>query len=270
MLDEDETTEVDSAPEGDASPENDTAAPSPWDERLSKYPDAIREQVLDGMKYVEGLTTKKFQEAADFRKQAEPYMGIQGLTDWQPEELTQGLDLLQRLMDEEQAPELVRSLAEHYGLQLADDGEDWDDDDPEDEDGDPDFDSRIDERVKPLQEYVEQQQQREREREAHQQISSTFEEIEKQAGRKVGEDEREQVLTIAQGLIGKSDNPIKAGWDAYTQIVERAQKGLVTQKRREPGQAEVGPSNPDGTPQPSTSFEDAKDEVAAYLKARAA
>jgi hypothetical protein len=272
MLDEAETPEVDAAPEGDATTENDTHGP--WDEYLGEVPESIRDRVLDGMKHVEGLTTQKFQEAAEFRKQAEPYLGIDGLTKWDPSELQIGLQILDQLQDPEHGPDIVRRMAEQYGLKIADadeDDGDWDDDEGYDDDGaEPDIAELVKQHVQestaPLTQYMQEQQRKAEEAEASRQVAESFDAIQKEAGREFDDEEKNLLFQLAQGFIGKNDDPLRAGWDAYKQITGRAQKGLVEQKRREPGQAEVGPSKPDGSFQPSTSFEDAKDEVMAYLQ----
>lgn len=272
MLDEAETPEVDAAPAGDATTENDTHGP--WDEYLGEVPESIRDRVLDGMKHVEGLTTKKFQEAAEFRKQAEPYMGIDGLTKYDPSELQIGLQILEQLQDPERMPEIARRIAEQAGLTIADadldDEEGWDDEEPEDDGEQPDVSElvkrQVQEATAPLTQHLQEQQRQAEEQKAQQYVADTMAAIQKEAGREFDEEEQQLLMQLSAGHVGKTDDPLRAGFETYKQIVGRAQKGLVAQKRREPGQAEIGASKPDGSFTPSTSFADAKDEVMAYLQ----
>lgn len=273
MLDEADTPEVDAAPEGDATPDND--ATTPWSDYLGEVPESIRDRVLDGMKHVEGLTTKKFQEAAEFRKQAEPYLGIDGLTKWDPQELQVGLQILDQLQDPERGADIARRIAEQYGLKIADETPEdeggWDDDEEFTETGeDPDIAElvkrQVQEATQPFTQQLQEQQRQAEEQKAQQYVTDTMAAIQKEAGREFDEEETGLLMQLASAHVGKTDDPIRAGFETYKQIIGRGQKGLVAQKRQEPGQAEIGASKPDGSFTPSTSMSDAKDEVFAYLQ----
>lgn len=251
--------------QGDAA----SQSSSPWDPWISEQeiPEPAQHYVRNAFKHAEGLTTKRFQEAAEFRKQWEPYQQV-GIHEWDPQGLQQGLALLEALEDEERGPEVIRQLAEHYGVLGGDDEVD-DDEDGEDE---PDINSVLDEKLAPIQQFIQSQQQERIQQEAQSYFDDALKQIKKDAGRDLSDEEQTRVLQIAQSQAkaGEKD-PIGSAWGIYKSIITDAERGVMSQKRQEPGRAEVGPSRPAATPdRGDLPLEDqGKQELREWARARA-
>lgn len=243
---------------------------SPWDSHLETYPEPIRDHVLAAMKHVEGHTTKQLQEFAELRKQYEPYADLK-LHERDPTEVSGYLTLAQALDDPEQGPDMVRKLADYYGLTIADIEDELEDQPDEGDDLEPDevpneLQALLDARLKPFEEEREAREQAERLAEAQAKAEATMSEIEAEIGQSLPDDVRDDLYEIGNGFLGKVDDPLRHAWGLLSRHTTRAQSQLVDNKLREPGQAEVGPSSPASGPQISKSMADAKAEVAALLR----
>lgn len=248
-------TDVDEAPDGTAG-EGDAAASgapkngTPWDEYLNeKVPEPLRAMVLPHMQHVEGLTTKKLQEAAELRKQWDGLIG-----DRDPEVVAQYLKIAEQLDDPEQGPELIPKIAELYGLsiaeaqELADDIEDGQPDEGDDQtDIDALVEQRVQERLAPIESRFEAQEHEKRVAEVQEQIDTSLAAIKEQVGDANWSDELAKDIEQAAVLFkdeGSVDKAIAKGWEFLKRQTSRAQTGLLAAKRDEPGQAEIGGSQP--------------------------
>jgi hypothetical protein len=83
------------------------SGPIPWD--LSSVSEELRPHVEAALKGVEGGVTKRFQEHADFRKQWEPYAGVEGLSEISPEDMARLVAFHQTASDEQQFEQWLRN-----------------------------------------------------------------------------------------------------------------------------------------------------------------
>lgn len=236
--------------EGDAAASEAPNSATPWDEYLNeKVPEPLRAMVLPHMKHVEGLTTQKLQEAAELRKQWDGLIG-----DRDPEMVAQYLKIAEQLDDPEQGPELIPKIAELYGLSIAEAQEladDIEDDQPDEGDDPTDIDAlleeRLAERLGPLESKLEAQEHQKRVAEVQSQIDTSLAAIKEQVGEANWSDELGEDIQQAAVMFkdeGSVDKAIEKGWEFLKRQSARAQTGLLAAKRGEPGQAEIGGSQP--------------------------
>jgi hypothetical protein len=90
------------------------SGPIPWD--LSSVSEELRPHVEAALKGVEGGVTKRFQEHADFRKQWEPYAGVEGLSEISPEDMARLVAFHQTASDEQQFEQWLRAVAQEFGI----------------------------------------------------------------------------------------------------------------------------------------------------------
>jgi hypothetical protein len=247
--------------EGDATDQSST----PWDSYLDEHeiPPGFRGPTLEAMKYVESQRSKKFQEYESTHKQFEQYRDI-GIHDWEPESLRTALAITEAL--DQRDPDALRQIVEYYGYELPDglgDEDEGDEDEGGDVDEGPDLDSLLDERLAPLNEFVQSEMQKRAKADAEQYIESALSAIEKDLGRSLKDGERDRLFKMAAGLAqGGSQDSLAEAWDLQKQIVMDAEKGFLASKAGEPGAAEVGPSAPSvqGKDYSGMSLEDAKQQ----------
>src|SRR4051812_42386476 len=85
---------------------------------LSGVPESVRAQVESLLKEYDGNVTRKFQEAAEYRKQWEPY-GELGITDVDPTELSDLMAFREIASDPEAFKEWHQAIGEQLGLAPA-------------------------------------------------------------------------------------------------------------------------------------------------------
>jgi hypothetical protein len=219
-----------------------------WDSWLAEneVPEPAHGYVRDALKHHDGLTTKKFQEHAEFRKQWEPYAGIEGFDQWDPEDLAEALPVIQMLMDEDQQVDAVRSMAISLGL-LPEDGEDdepfADDlDDGGEPEGPPAW---FEAQFAPMREFMERQQQQELAESSQRYIDKGFEAIRSELGRDLTDGEDADIRDRAEGYARRGDqDPIASAWAAHKKVRTQVEKDFLGSKSQEPGRAEIGHSAP--------------------------
>lgn len=247
----------------------------PFAKYLADAPEDAREWASGFAKKIEGDTTKRFQEAAEFRKQWEPYAGVEGLTDIPADDLSQYLQLITTLdgIGTDEGVALARQIAELHGLAIADDTGDQDPDDP-----DPDADLReqireelrqeMEDRFKPYDEARQAAEYEQTVAEQARSIEASLEAIDKDRGKALSEDQRKQVLEASRAFIDQ-DDPVKAGYQFWTSIVGSAEQGLVKGKQGEPEPAERG-GQPAAQKPAIRSIEDATNALRERLAAERA
>src|SRR3954453_16128001 len=122
----DQTAPTPAQPEGQGGEENLTAGLYDF----ASAPEDYRPYLEEYAKKTDGLITKKFQEAAEFRKQWEPQADL-GILDVPREDLEGLLQLNELAKDEEAFDNWLREVAQARGIL---DGEPVDDDDEDDDD----------------------------------------------------------------------------------------------------------------------------------------
>lgn len=214
---------------------------------LSGVPDAVRDAVMPLLKEYEGNVTKKFQEAAEFRKQWEPY-GELGINDVQPDELQELLAFRQIAQDPEQFREWHQAVAEELGFN-QDPGE-------TPESGEPDFKSLIaealDERLGPIEQAYQSQQESTALQQAETFINTKLDEL----AAEHGEFDRDAVCQLALAYDNQPDALERAHKD-YSRLIGAAEKNLLDGKLNQPETPQQGGQPPSSVPQVKT-FEQAK------------
>jgi hypothetical protein len=219
---------------------------------LSSVPEDVRPVVEEHLKAIEGNVTRKFQEAAEFRKQWEPLQEL-GVDQWDPESLEWLLSIGERLSGGD--PEAVfRELAE----QFSDQGE------PEVLDDDPValVKQELEEQFAPMREQFQEFQQQRALQEQTQALYHELQEIEGERGEKIGDDELDELLEIAAAQFMTSEQPLRDAIGFRDRIASAAQKRLVSQKLSDPQAAEGGGRASTQVLPPAT-FEEAKEAALA-------
>lgn len=227
---------------------------------LSSYPAELHDVARGIAKQVQGNVTKSFQEHADFRKTWEPFSQVEGLSDTDPEQLTellqfaqiagdpgqfdQWLDQTIGLLAEQQpdrAEALLGRLAERGLLDGEGEGE------GDEEAGGLDaasmremFSEMLDERLGPVEQHITQTTQQGREAAAKQAIGEALKEVEgAHQGTKFDAD-AVQRLALTFDKAEDAKGAIEAGYKEWLRITGQAEGELIDEKLGQPG---PGPGN---------------------------
>lgn len=227
---------------------------------LSAAPPEIRPFIEQEMKKVEANVTRKFQEAADFRKKWEPYEGIDGLGDLEPEDLSRLLQFHSEVLSDPDAFEnWYRAVGEEMGIAAEPQGREEEGGEGEDF-TDPALEAAIervlqtvDERLKPFEETLTEQQQEQRITEAQEEIRGELDALKEE----YGEFNEDLVCQLALAYDGSPDAIQKAFAD-YQRFQGQTESNAFESKDEAPDAALSG-----GTPatqvEPITDFKTAKD-----------
>jgi hypothetical protein len=227
----------------------------------------IRDAVAPHLKAIEGNVTKKFQEAADYRKQWSPYEEV-GIKDVPPETLQELLAFAKMASDPTQSDqfnEWLKTAAEERGLM----GESVDDSDLEVGEMSPDkiqelIAEKVSEALKPIEERTQQQEQQRLEQEASQEITSQLEQIRKD-NPDLPEGAENAIVRLAYSYADEDKDPIGKGFAEYQELIGMGEKGLFAKKAGQP-QTPEGPGAADTSPEKISSFGDPRLKQAALAK----
>ena len=228
---------------------------------LSGVPEGVRDQVLSLLKEHDGAITRKFQEAAEFRKQWEPYSEL-GLNDIDPSELSDLLAFREIASDPEQFAEWYQAIGEQMGLGGGEDelGVDGDDDDGMSPERFEEMLGRaLDQRLGPIEQTFEAQQQQQALSQAESYINSQLDELQEQHG----EFDREAVCQLALAYEGQE--AVQQGFADYQRLIGAAEKGFIDKKLQAPPTAEQG-GRPGTQAQPITQFSEASQQAREMLR----
>jgi hypothetical protein len=226
------------------------------------------------LKKIEGNATKKFQEAAEYRKQWQPYEEL-GVTDVPPEQLQELLQLGQIAKDPEQFDNWLRYMAQERGI-LSQEGESPEDGAEEDDGEDIDLaealqpllEQMFEQRLGPLQQSLAQQQQEQAVSQANQQLDQEFEKLSQEFH--LGElngDQQHDIFALALPFAESGhEDPLRAGVERYLQITGQAQRSLVESKVDQP-QAAVAGGQPNTAPEKVDGFSGAKQAALERMRA---
>lgn len=231
---------------------------------LSQAPEELRPYLEQELQKIVGNVGRRFEEAADFRKQWEPFDKVEGLRDVPVEELQELVEFREVFSDEEKFEDWWTQVGEKLGFFEGAEGEEEGEESPEGET--PAWAQTLMERldalegtVKPISESVSQQEARARQDAAQAAIDTTLDALEGEHG----EFDRNAVATLA---IPFSDDPIeeaiKKGFAQYQQIAGKAQGELADSKNGQPNPAKPG-GQPDTSPQQFTDLNDPRLKAAA-------
>lgn len=237
---------------------------APYAEYLERLPEEIRGDVEPIFKEWDGNVTKKFQEAADFRSQWEPYKDL-GLSDVPQEEVSNLLALRELAANNPEGfDSWLRETATERGLLGDSSLEDpFAEEDPYAE-SDP-----LDDRLSPLQSQLQQLTEWKEAQEQESRISEAMQVVEQQvvdASAKhpdVPKDLAEQFM--ASFAESDPQNAVALAYGAAEKWMAQIQQNMVSDKLGQPQAAESG-SRADGAPEQIKSFADASVAALARLK----
>jgi hypothetical protein len=205
----------------------------------------VRELLEPHIKAINGNVEKKFREAADYRKQWQPYEES-GIKDVPPETLQELLQFAQMANDPSQAEQFnqwLQATAEARGLGLGAQGEDdlgLDDVDEMSTDKIQELIAeQVAEKVNPIQERFQRQDQERLEQEANQEISTQLESIRKD-NPDLPEGAENAIVRLAYSYADEDKDPIGKGFEEYKELIGAGEKGLFARKDGQP-QTPEGP-----------------------------
>lgn len=225
----------------------------------------VREQLAPHLKAIEGNVTKKFQEAADYRKQWEPYEET-GIKDLDPESLKGLLEFAQMANDPEQFSQWWQKAGEEMDLFNKDEGEeDLGFEDLSQEKINELISEQVAERLSPIEQSLAQQEQASKEAQANEEINQEMNSIRGENAALFKGDEKAQKKVeerVAQLAFSYSDDNslsaaemIRKGFEDYQEMIGQGEKGLFDQKANQPGTPE-GAGAADLSAEKITSFDD--------------
>lgn len=247
-----------------------------FDSYLQTVPEDARETVASYLKDASSKVDGRLQEAAEFRKQWEPYQGVEALTQYQPDELQQLLAWHQHIASGEDAyKQWLTNAAKEAGLTLAE-AEELSEEGAEGltkADVQKLIAEQASQQVAPLQQQLEQfQQQQAIDLEADA-IRKVWGELEAEHKLQLTDEQKETVLELGMAkAVDERGNDlpmgdaswVKAGFDRYQKITGGAQQQFVADKLGQPkiplsqGASEAG-SGP-------KTFDEAKEQALARLR----
>lgn len=243
---------------------------SPIDELydLSSVPDEQRPHIEPILQDVQRNVNSKFEQAAEYRKQWEPYENL-GVNDIEPELMEELIAIAEIAEDENALREWWQGLGSERGWYESDSDDELEDFDFEDDDEysaddlkqlQETIEKAIEAKTAPL---FEKEREREQERllaEADKEISAKLNELKETHG----EFDEQAVCKLALSYDG--EDAIEKGFEDYKNLIKSAQDGVFEAKNDAPAPPE-GPGVANTTPEQITSFTDAKKAAVERIKA---
>lgn len=227
----------------------------------------IREHLAPHLKAIEANATKKFQEAAEYRKGWAPYEEL-GLKDVPPETVGELLGFLQVASDPTQFAEWWKAAGEERGL--FEGGDDTGLEGIEDLSTDK-IQEMIAEQIakglNPIQETLQAQEQSRLEQQANQEIEDQLKQI-RADNPQLPEGAENAIVRLAYSYADEDgSSAIEKGFEEYKALISQGEKGLFEQKANQPGVPE-GAGAPSTTTEPITSFGDPRLKASAAERLR--
>lgn len=234
-----------------------------YDSILSDVPQEHRPYVESAIKEFDGRVTKKFQEAAEYRDQWQPYEEL-GINEYDPESLQSLLQFAEIANDPDTFREWWEKVGDEQGwtddLILSDNDDDEDDDEFNKQELMEQFAQMLDERMQPLTERERAREEESRLNAAEQAIDEQMEQLKQEHG----EFDEQAVYKLALAYSDE-DNPIELAFKDYQSLVGDIEKGTLESKSGQPPPSEAG-GRPNTTAQPITTWEDAKEAAVERFK----
>lgn len=213
---------------------------------LSSVPDEYRSHVERIAKDIDRNAQTKFREAAEYRKQWQPFEEL-GLTEQNPDEIRQMIELSRLLSDESTAQDAVLALAKHVGLEV-----DGLDEEPE---AAPDPAAELRAQVEALQAAESERQREAAERQEFERLQDEWDGIVQEHGPFT--DEQQEAIVDLASRFEKEEQPLVAAYAYYNRLVGLGEQGLVKAKAGEPSASEPA-GRASTTVAPPETFDEAK------------
>lgn len=216
---------------------------------LSAVPEDVRDIVTPLLKQFEGNVTRKFQEAAEFRKTWEPFQEL-GVHQVDPDELRELLAFRELAQDPDQFKAWYEAVGQEMGLhqQAAQ---------PEaPAPGDPaalesTLAKLLDQRLGPIEQAYQSQQEQARLQHAESFVNSKLDELKAEHG----EFDADAVCQLA--LAYEGNDAIDRGFADYQRLVGQVEKNVFESKLQQPDSPAQG-GRPATQQKPITDFAEAK------------
>lgn len=244
---------------------------------LSTVPEHLHEHVLPIAKEIEGNVTRRFQEAAEYRKQWEPYEEL-GLDEFEPTALEQLLAIGHLAQDEDQfnewllqtaeARQLLEPEAAEYGEGEGDDELGYDDDYAGGNGGltadhvQAMIGDALEQALGPIAGRFEAQDQEQRMQETSKQIDSTLDAIEKEYGSEIN---RDRILQLSLAYTDQGLDAVRRGFEDWKADRTEVERGMFDSRAGVPGTPETGGRAASEVQSPQT-FEEAAEAAQEILR----
>lgn len=238
---------------------------------LSSVPEELRPYMEEQLREVTKRVDGKFREHAEYRKRFEPFEGIEGLTDVDPEDLQGLLQFNQILGDEDAFKSWLAAAIEETKFQqdlseddwaalgvengwLEDDGALGSGDDTAGADQTQlleQFKQLVEEQVAPLKEHLTTQQHEQVVADQRKELSDKLAALHEEHG----EFDDDDVISLAL-RYSDQDDPIALAWDHFQRIRGNGQSDLLDEKTDQPGGSLPSGGQPDTSPKQFQSLDD--------------
>lgn len=269
----DETVQPDDTGQGDA-----VISDAPYAEYLNRIPEELREQVEPVFKEWDGNTTRKFQEASEYRKQWEPYEKV-GVSRTSPEAVDWALQFYRALENPQAIQQWYDAYAQENGLTPQQAAEQQSQQQPPGEQLFADYqdpsitqalERQLQQHLSPIQQQLEKfsswQQQQEtqaREQAAMNVIEGQLGDLEKKHGDQFN---REWVdKFVANYIESDPHNAVHRAWDDYQNMVNQISKSALQSKVDAPAPAESG-GIPNVAPEEIKTMAQAAEQARAIIR----
>jgi hypothetical protein len=245
---------------------------------LSQVPEHLHDHVLPIAKQIEGNVTKRFQEAADYRKRWEPYEQV-GLDEFEPTAIEQLLTIGHLAQDEDQFNEWLLQTAEAREL-LEPEGPEGEYDDEEgygEEYGEqsngltPDhvqqmIGDALEQALGPIAGRFQADDEQRRLQETSQQIDGLLDEIDAEHQQHSGgEINRDRILQLSLAYTDQGLDGIRQGYEDWKADRTETERGMFESKRGAPMTPETGGRATTSSEAPQ-SFEEAAEAAKAIMR----
>lgn len=262
--------DVEAAVQPDEGQGEQAQSDAPWAQYLEGIPDEAREPVEEAFRKWDSDTTKKFQDASEYRNGWKPFEEL-GVNQRDPEEVKWALDMLEAAKTNPHGvAEWYQGYAQQHGLspaeQKAQEEEQW---------VDPTVQSAVDQRMQEqlgpmsqqlgqLTEWQQQQQQAYQQQQAMAQVQQAWNDVKQKAGDDFVDSRVEMFLG---NHLDKTDprQAIEAALNDWVSVRNQIEKDALQGKADTPPGAESGGS-PDGSPEPVNSLQRASELALEQLR----
>jgi hypothetical protein len=253
-----------------------TGTPTPLESYLQSVPEDHRAIVEPHLREHEKNVNSRLQEAAEFRKKMEPFSQIDGLTSYDPEQLSQLVAWHQQIMSTPDGfQQWLAQAAKEAGLTAAEEQQLSD----LEQDGELTrehieqlIQQQADQRVAPLQQKLERFEQNQMVGQEETAIRQAFDQIESESKLSLSEAQKEVILDLGMAFAGADGKElpmgdaswVQKGFDRFQSIASEAQRSFVDGKSQQPN-----PPLPTGG-QPAAggpkTFEEARQQAMGRLR----
>ena len=252
--------------------QGDGSGAAPYQEWLDRIPEQVRGDVEPVFKDWDASVTKRFQDAAEYRRQWEPYeqTGVRNLSPEQVQWASQFMDAYDN--NPQAIVEWAKEYANERGLTLAEAAQQAQEASERSEQSFDDYSvgydtqalekalqaqlGPIQQRLEAFASWQEQQEEAQRVQEANQFIRQQLDELKAQHGAEFDEDAVERF--IPQYIESDPRNAVPNAWRDYQSLKAQLEKSFVSTKIGAPPAAESG-GLADGSPEPVKTLDKANE-----------